>query len=168
MSELTITLNTLTPLWTGGVDGTMDRVHEAGIIGSLRWWYEAIVRGLGGRACDPVSDTKPKRCPNDDGKYCDVCAVFGATGLQRAFRMEGPVWWSKEREKRLTIKVSSRPKHRGWYLGRGYMGEGELRIVPLRTPQGLAWEEVWQTLALTLHLIECWGGLGPKTQQGYV
>ena len=27
-----IVLKTLTPLWTGGVDGTCDRVHETGII----------------------------------------------------------------------------------------------------------------------------------------
>ena len=40
---LTVKIRTLTPLWTGGLDGTMDRIHETGIIGSLRWWYEAIV-----------------------------------------------------------------------------------------------------------------------------
>ena len=31
-----ITLKTLTPLWTGGVDCRSDRLHETGIIGSLR------------------------------------------------------------------------------------------------------------------------------------
>ncbi|MCD5415521.1 type III-B CRISPR module RAMP protein Cmr1, partial [Candidatus Bipolaricaulota bacterium] len=36
---LTITLKTITPLWTGGVDGTCNRLHATGIIGSLRWWY---------------------------------------------------------------------------------------------------------------------------------
>lgn len=44
---LIITLKTLTPLWTGGADGRSDRLHTTGIIGSLRWWYEGIVRGLG-------------------------------------------------------------------------------------------------------------------------
>ncbi|MBN1399734.1 MAG: type III-B CRISPR module RAMP protein Cmr1, partial [Anaerolineae bacterium] len=34
-------LSTLTPLWTGGArTGRMDHVHETGIVGSLRWWYE--------------------------------------------------------------------------------------------------------------------------------
>lgn len=43
-----IKIKTLTPIWTGGFEpGKMDRIHETGIIGSLRWWYEAIVRGLG-------------------------------------------------------------------------------------------------------------------------
>ena len=50
MDPLTIELKTLTPLWTGGVDKTCDRLHETGLIGSLRWWYEALVRGLGGYA----------------------------------------------------------------------------------------------------------------------
>ena len=36
-------LTTLTPLWTGGVSGRCDRLHETGIIGSLRW----VVRGGG-------------------------------------------------------------------------------------------------------------------------
>ncbi|WP_343426310.1 type III-B CRISPR module RAMP protein Cmr1 [Candidatus Amarolinea dominans] len=46
--SLNITIRTLTPLWTGGVDATSDRLHATGIIGSLRWWYEAIIRGLRG------------------------------------------------------------------------------------------------------------------------
>ncbi|UKL14242.1 type III-B CRISPR module RAMP protein Cmr1 [Dissulfurimicrobium hydrothermale] len=48
MKEIKITLKTLTPLWTGGVDQTSDRLHETGLIGSLRWWYEALVRVQGG------------------------------------------------------------------------------------------------------------------------
>ncbi|WP_322489162.1 hypothetical protein [Chloroflexus sp.] len=31
-----LTLTTLTPLWTGGIDGVTDRIHETGLIGSLR------------------------------------------------------------------------------------------------------------------------------------
>ncbi len=82
--SLTITLKTLTPLWTGGVDGTTDRLHETGLIGSLRWWYEALVRGLGGYACDPTSED---RCPDKDGKHCAACELFGCTGWARKFRL---------------------------------------------------------------------------------
>jgi CRISPR-associated protein Cmr1 len=32
-----VQITTLTPLWTGGVDGTTDRLHESGLLGSLRW-----------------------------------------------------------------------------------------------------------------------------------
>ena len=26
----------------------VDCIHETGLLGSMRWWYEAMVRGLGG------------------------------------------------------------------------------------------------------------------------
>ena len=162
--SLEVRIRTLTPLWTGGIDGTMDRIHETGILGSLRWWYEAIVRGLGGYACDPTGDD---RCPDRQGRYCDVCAVFGATGLQRAFRLEGPVWWNRERGSKLEIKMRNARDHRGWHLGRGFLGEATLQFVPLRLPEGWSWRKVWEMLSLTLSWIECWGGLGARTQQGY-
>jgi len=57
---ITFNVKTLTPLWTGGSDGKMDRVHETGIIGSIRWWYEVIARGLGYYVCDPTSDNRCK------------------------------------------------------------------------------------------------------------
>lgn len=81
-------IKTLTPLWTGGAEaGKVDRIHETGILGSLRWWYEAIVRGLGGKACDPSAS----QCLYDPQKpnkgMCDVCLVFGATGWRRRFRL---------------------------------------------------------------------------------
>ncbi len=169
MSEKTRTLRvkirTLTPLWTGGVDGTMDRIHETGIIGSLRWWYEAIVRGLGGSACDPTSKD---RCP-DDGKYCDVCAVFGATGLQRTFRLEGPVWLNEARGNMLKVWVKNDKggNNKGWFLGRGFLGESEMQIVPLHLPEGWKVKDLIHSLCLIMRLIECWGGLGARTQQGY-
>jgi CRISPR-associated protein Cmr1 len=84
MEPMEIKLKTLTPIWTGGADGNMDRLHETGIIGSLRWWYEAIVRGLGGTACDPTGD---QRCPDKDGKRCVACELFGCTSWQRKFKL---------------------------------------------------------------------------------
>ncbi len=93
-----IKLETLTPLWTGGVDGKVDRIHETAIIGSLRWWFEALVRGVGGHACDPTKhecqfdksqdQEKPEREKLREAGLCDVCQVFGATGWRRRFRLE--------------------------------------------------------------------------------
>jgi len=40
MAKLEIELRTLTPLWTGGVDQTCDRLHETGLIGSLRHYWD--------------------------------------------------------------------------------------------------------------------------------
>ncbi len=99
--RMELTISTLTPLWTGGVEpGKVDRIHETGILGSLRWWYEAIVRGLGGKACDPSkgecrfdaekyqkSTATDERQRLRDAGLCDVCQLFGATGWRRRFRL---------------------------------------------------------------------------------
>src|SRR5437667_11250432 len=80
-SSLTTKLTTLTPLWTGGADGTSNSgLHITGIMGSLRWWYEVLVRGVGGRVCDMKT---PCKYDNEDKPYqglCDVCRLSGATG----------------------------------------------------------------------------------------
>lgn len=83
-----IKLSTVTPIWTGGPDGKSDRLHITGIMGSLRWWYEAMIRGVGGHACDPSKHA----CLYDPGKppyygLCDVCCIFGATGWARRFKL---------------------------------------------------------------------------------
>jgi CRISPR-associated protein Cmr1 len=51
MKEYTVKIKPLTPLWTGDAERKPGTLRETGIIGSLRWWYEALIRGLGGTAC---------------------------------------------------------------------------------------------------------------------
>jgi len=165
-NRLTVKLQTLTPLWTGGVEtGKMDRIHETGIIGSLRWWYEAIVRGLGGNACDPTSD---ERCPDKKGRLCDVCYFFGATGLKRAFRIQFDLKQSasdsSNSSNQLTVKVDN---NRGWFLKRGCMGTLNGMFSPLRIDTIMDRDDILQVLALVLKLQEKWAGLGAKCQQGY-
>jgi CRISPR-associated protein Cmr1 len=55
-------LKALTPIWTGGVNQGADRLIPTGLMGSIRWWFEVLVRGLGGKACDPTVDGV--RCPD--------------------------------------------------------------------------------------------------------
>jgi CRISPR-associated protein Cmr1 len=100
-----IQFRTLTPIWTGDIGRDSSHVRETGILGSLRWWYEGIVRGMGGYACDPTEHT----CLLDAEKYdngvkaglsgsrllahaglCPACQLFGATGWKRRFRLN--VW----------------------------------------------------------------------------
>ncbi len=171
--SLTITLRTLTPLWTGGVDGGMDRIHESGILGSLRWWYEAIIRGLGGEACDPTEHA----CIFDTDKYdeaagqpererlraaglCDACQLFGATGWRRRFRLDvtpgqGATTWTGGQ----TINLRPHDRSRGWFLQPGWMGQ--LTLILTGEAQTLD-----QMAALVLFLEE-WGGIGAKQQFGY-
>jgi len=44
------TLKALTPIWSGGIEGKSDRLVPTGLVGSIRWWFEVLVRGLGGAA----------------------------------------------------------------------------------------------------------------------
>ena len=162
MNKLSVTIRTLTPLWTGGINIEMDRIHETGILGSLRWWYEAIVRGLGGSACDPTSDTGDnKRCPDKDGNYCDVCAVFGATRLRRAFRLEvaedttQPLWEPLDR----MFNVRPPGRTRSWYLPPGRIGTLTLKFT--------GDPKVLSLMASFLLFLERWGNLGAKPQLGY-
>ncbi len=106
MDELSFTFSTLTPIWTGDARRSCTRAQESGVIGSLRWWYEGIVRGMGGYACDPTAAGE-SACRLDVKKYqkgqaeglrggkllahaglCPACQFFGATGWRRRFRVE--------------------------------------------------------------------------------
>lgn len=109
---LSIEIETLTPLWTAGADSKiMDRLHETGIIGSLRWWYGAMIQGLGGCAgnhekggCQFDADEYakhpelPKRERLKKAGLCDVCQLFGATGWKRRFNMELEIDQEKQKQ----------------------------------------------------------------------
>ncbi|OPX77298.1 MAG: hypothetical protein A4E44_00094 [Methanosaeta sp. PtaB.Bin018] len=191
MEKMEIKLRTLTPLWTGGVDRTSDRLHETGLIGSLRWWYEALVRGLGGYACDPTSENRELRCAFDSKAYekakkegqsddeairaglktvCPVCYVFGCTGWARLFQLRA-------------IEVPMTPLHfrttlnmNGGWLKRIFGGEKD-DIENLRVPYGelnLQFtprrydEEYARTqFALALRIAAEYGGLGARLQHGF-
>jgi CRISPR-associated protein Cmr1 len=141
----------LTGIWTGNAEGKNERLITTGLLGSIRWWYEVLVRGLGGYACDPTSDAG-NRCPGKDkgktkkyyekGVRCAVCELFGCTGWSRKFRFE-------------VLDESGEP-----FTGPIFKdNKFTLRFVPLRP---IAPEE-WALLDLTLRLISGYGAIGGKT-----
>ena len=156
-----------TPLWTGDIDSKSDLLQSTGIIGSLRWWTEAILRGMGKFACDPVGDD---RCPKEKKagntkiiKYCPACLIFGATGMRRLFRIEVNGGTKVFDGDPLNIRLDRRldRRNRGWYLGSGLVGDIELRIVSLDRD----YDENLVLVPLTI--AANWGGIGAKTQHGY-
>ena len=112
-----IKIKTLTPIWTGGINRCSKELRETSLIGSLRWWFEALVRGLGCYACDPNRETKCVFDSSDNrsiGKQiCPVCYVFGTTGWQRRFRIEVK---DKNLENLPFSKIVVN-NNRGWFLG---------------------------------------------------
>ncbi len=169
--EIVVKLRTLTPLWTGGIDTTMDRIHETGIIGSLRWWYEAIVRGLGGRACDPTSnekcqyDARDKRSPEE--QLCPACYIFGTTGWRRRFRLEilyDEIYQDRSSPTRVSAeRINPRTKRNPtwWFPGHPQTGTFTIKI------QSFSRDFQPEIIAGLIQFIVDWAALGAKTQMGF-
>lgn len=161
---IVVTLQPLTPLWTGDADQRGNRIRETGILGSLRWWYEALVRGLGLYACDPSSGS----CLYDEkGKLasiCLACQLFGCTGYSRRFRLAVAGGGSAGQLTEVKLQNPGTSNHRGWRIPRNVCAPLTLTLHPLR-PDAL---DDFERAAIrhTLHLVERYGALGAKTSHG--
>ncbi len=138
------TFKALTHLWTGGAEREGGRLIPTGLLGSIRWWFEVVVRGLGGSACDPSQHQCPdhRKKPREAGHHCVVCEFFGCTGWGRKFRFD--VVDETNQIKATQIKNDNAFK---------------LRFTPLRPIRS----EEWALLDLTLRLIAEYGAIGGKT-----
>lgn len=81
-------LRPLTPLWTGDAEAISGELKITGLMGSLRWWFEAIARAMDRYACDPTEGG----CKYDPSQkplhgLCPACWLFGATSWARRFRL---------------------------------------------------------------------------------
>ncbi len=146
-------VRTKTPLFTGDVERKTTAIRETGIIGSMRWWYEALVRGNGGHACDP---TLKDKCEG-----CDACNVFGSTNAARTFYLRFDEKSAKSTgTKQIKVEIDDGAR---WYLPAGKMGEFNLSIVGLRGKKKI----VESYIPVLLKLMANWGGIGAKNYIGY-
>lgn len=125
-------------------------------MGSLRWWYETLVRGFDGRsACDPTKDGK---CPDKDGRLCDACNLFGTTGQARKFSLRvDSARGNTVPTDRIRVNLA-----RGWYLPEGWHGRFSLSLTGLRGNR-----QVEELLKVLLALQANWGGIGARNYLGY-
>jgi len=152
-----IELQTLTPIWTGGVQSKETRTHATGIIGSLRWWYEAILRGLGNKVCDPTKHV----CPDKHGNHCPACDIYGTTGWSRRFRISVTHGNTMDYTRR-NLNILPQGRTNGWFLPAGMVGPINLKM------QHLHEHELCQiAYLLPLRLMENRGTIGAKTEHGY-
>jgi CRISPR-associated protein Cmr1 len=129
-----------TDIWTGDHAGKPDRLITTGLLGSIRWWCEVIVRGLGGSGCDP-SNTQA-RCPDRQGRRCVVCELFGCTSWARKFRFD-------------VLDANGRAQQQQIKKG----GAFSLAFTPLRPIRS----EEWTLLDATIRLIADYAAIGGKT-----
>lgn len=182
METMEIKLKTLTPIWTGGVEpGQMDRLHETGIIGSLRWWYEALVRGLGGYACDPTSDSscqfdtkayeKAKKQEDPDAiekglvNVCPVCRLFGCTGWKRLFTLQALGVPVVPFHLRTSLPINKNWFERSFSKSDFDVAYGDLTFRLVTRKQDL--DFVHSQIALLLNIAADYGGIGGKQQHGF-
>jgi CRISPR type III-B/RAMP module RAMP protein Cmr1 len=146
MTSIEFKLKALTDIWTGDVNRQGNRLIATGLLGSIRWWFEVLVRGLGGRACDPtlpeVRCPASSKTPSEPGHHCVVCELFGCTGWARKFRFE-------------VLDETGQPKSSQIKANDIFI----LRFTELRPIR----EEEWCLLGLTLRLIAEYGAIGGKT-----
>jgi len=133
-------LKALTDLWTGDRSGDGSRLITTGLLGSIRWWFEVLVRGLGGSACDPSN--AQARCPDRQGRRCVVCELFGCTSWARKFRFD--VFDAQGYAQQQQIKKDD---------------VFQLAFTPLRPVQ----HEEWALLDATIRLIADYAAIGGKT-----
>jgi CRISPR-associated protein Cmr1 len=176
MKRLPLHLDFVTPLWTADATGKAQHVEGTGLVGSLRWWYAAIIRGLGGWACDPTD--ADRGCPRDgpvttenlDETLCAACQVFGATGWAKVFSLvlddDTQEGFAPTGEGRVTTtgnRTNLRDQHPAWYFDPGRAGALAVTLFPRRPDDEM-------TLLLLLGLVEFIrrnGALGSKTNLGY-
>ncbi|MGH9840142.1 MAG: type III-B CRISPR module RAMP protein Cmr1 [Blastocatellia bacterium] len=167
-------LKTLTPLWTGGVEtGKVDRLHETGILGSLRWWMEVFARGMGGNACDPTNHPCQYAEKTNDG-LCDVCRVFGATGWRRRFRLDIRDSTSPDNtvSPKIEIKRPYKDKHgkvqtpRGWYFPDNLQAKPRSGRLAIHI-QSLAQDFQPEVIAGLIQFVADWTSLGARAQMGF-
>lgn len=163
-NAIIIKIQPLTPMWTGDADRRGERIQATGVLGSLRWWYEALLRGLGQYACDPAQGACIYDKDKGHSSICLACQVFGCTGFSRRFRLmlEGGGDAGQLREVRL--KHPGTNNHRGWRIPPNLAPQLQLTFLPLG-PSGFG-EFERGALFFTLTLIEHYGALGAKTSHG--
>jgi len=167
-----IKINALTPIWTGDADRKNSILRETGIIGSLRWWYEAVVRGLGGYACDPTSE---KRCELSGkektqeerlAKLCPACYLFGCGGWKRRFRLE--VQSSTSVPFQLAT-LDRKDKFNHWWLSQIFEDSIGTKLpfgnISLSFKQGN--EDVINQVNALLSIMAHIGAIGAKNQYGF-
>jgi CRISPR-associated protein Cmr1 len=182
-----VPITTLTPLWTGGVEtGKVDRLHETGILGSMRWWMEALVRGMGGEVSDP---TQNERSGFDKKKYdeskaseeaarlreaglCDVSQIFGATGWRKRFRLEIEDYTKPDSAVQPQIRAqrpynkNGRNQNPTWYFPQNANEKPRSGALTLRI-QSLHPDFKPEVIGGLLQFLADWTAIGARPQMGF-
>lgn len=160
-----VTIETLTPIWTGDPDGRPDQdVFATSIIGGLRWWMEALLRGVGARIEDPTEAHAIYDPELENDGLDPVCRMFGATGWRRRFRLSiEPAADSTRALRTQSIQERVPGNHKSWYFRHKPLGgQFQIRLLPFSSdPTDV------MCIHELLHLVAKWGAVGARAQMGF-
>jgi len=186
-------LNLVTPLWTGDATKEARHVEGTGIVGSLRWWYEALIRGMGGRACSPAKDPCTlnlekisglhqrgcqhvniglclpcERVALADSGLCPACQLFGSTGWAKTFHLmiedtTRTGYPPTGKEKVHAERPNAQGEKPAYFFPLGRVGSLSLNVL-LRRP---ADKDTGRLVCGLLEFIRRNAALGTKTGLGY-
>ncbi len=160
-------------VWTGGANPKeMDSLKTTSFTGGLRFWTDALLRAEGRECC-----TGQSRCSDGGGgkPVCPTCAIFGCTGLSRAFtvRTETPDF-DHVVPKKGNLKVplgkfvynnsQGRQKTPSYFLTNGYRGPITLSL-SMRRPHNSSFTLPPEVLT-ALYLMLEYGTFGAYDQYG--
>lgn len=195
LPKIDVNITTLTPIWTGNRERKMDGVKETGILGSLRWWYEAILRGFDCYVCDPTAESKCSyntdlvngtKAQNgtgvaSDGFFkdkehtqicvCPACQIFGCTGWGKQFRMR----WDDDNGQAFHLENPDGGRDDPTYRHKPNGGQGYYICSRESGKTGGKCraifypqnQRVGEILTYLLKLASRWGGFGARPQVGY-
>jgi len=152
--EIQIPIRTLTPIWTGDIDGKADnRLLVSGLMGSLRWWWEVLQRGVSA----PIPDLPQSATQGDRAS-----AIFGMTGYRRRFRLILRET-SELRVVPIAKKIPSPTGPKAWYFkSNALAGKFVLGVIPLE-PNGFDPRIVAELVSFISRV----GALGARPQMGF-
>ena len=172
------------PIWTGNHEMKMAGIKESGILGGMRWWYEAILRGFGVKVCNPCppngstagcqyNDKRARKSGistagfySDNGtvQVCPACQLFGCTGWSKQFTMQ---WdqdhggtFAPKRDTYAHPNCHPRKKQATYMVVQGRTGQNCRAVFYPHNDQ------VGNILHYLLQFLGGWGGFGARPQMG--
>lgn len=169
-STMEVTLNAVTPLFTGDENMRMTRLRPTGLLGSLRVWHEWIWAGAGHPVKDPTSGGDIYNLEKGETDISPSSRLFGCTGWGRRFRLV----CSTESDKPVEDDKFKRDKPNG---DNKKPAGGLARIIRLqflflhptpekKPPCWLEPDEVFGQILTTIKVACKFGGLGAKQVAG--
>lgn len=165
-------------IWTGGPQTqNMTSLNATSLLGGLRFWTEALLRADGRQVC-----TKQERCTYDKDKAdktCEMCKIFGCTGISRAFSMKVNVnedefnKYLVNPKEPMKIPLEEKKYFRNgrtvtptYYLKYGFRGHFDIELSMRRPLDGKSSFILPENVLTALYLMIEYGTMGANDQYG--